>query len=232
MISKSSLKRRRRAAAIFVAAAVAVLLAPAAEASSQSMQFRVEPLQSRSCGYRCPNVVVADGVIEPDTPDQFVNFARQAASATNLKSVMLINSPGGNVVASMEFGAKLRALGMSAIVAGYGSDGMRAGPTAGECVSACVYALMGAVHRIAPTQSRVALHRMSVAQSEIPSRDHPGYVSRRFADVRLVDIVARYAQQMGVSPEVVRQAESLDPDHIRSLSPGEMRRWRLATPKL
>ena len=38
---------------------------------------------------------------------------------------MLINSPGGNVVASMEFGAALRELGMAAIVAGYGSDGMR-----------------------------------------------------------------------------------------------------------
>jgi hypothetical protein len=30
----------------------------------------------------------------------------------------------------------------------------------------------------------------------------------------------------------VRQAESLEPDHIRSLSSGEMRRWKLATPKL
>jgi hypothetical protein len=37
---------------------------------------------------------------------------------------------------------------------------------------------------------------------------------------------------MGVSPEVVLQAESLDPDHIRALSSAEMRRWRLASPKL
>ena len=50
----------------------------------------------------------------------------------NLKSLMLINSPGGNVVASMEFGAELRQLGMAAIVAGYGSDGMKAGPTPGN----------------------------------------------------------------------------------------------------
>jgi hypothetical protein len=214
-------------------AALALLAAPmAAHAGSEPMRFRVEPLQSADCGYRCPNVVVADGVIEPDTPQAFVDFARQAARASNLKSVMLINSPGGNVVASMEFGASLRQLGMSAIVAGYGSDGMRAGPTSGECVSACVYALMGAVRRVAPEQSRVALHRMSVTQSELPSRGRAGAYSRRYADERLVDIVARYARQMGVSPEVVRQAESLDADHIRMLSPGEMRRWKLATPKL
>ena len=201
-------------------------------AGSQPMQFRVAPLMSGSCGARCPNVLIADGVIEPDTPQAFVDFARDAARTQNLKSVMLINSPGGNVVASMEFGAQLRQFGMAAIVASYASDGMRAGPTAGECVSACVYALMGAVRRVAPQQSRVALHRMSVSLAEAPTRGHAGGFSRRLADGRLVEVVANYARQMGVSPEVVRQAERGDPDHIQMLSPGEMRRWRLASPKL
>jgi len=203
-----------------------------ASASSAPMQFHVEPLQSGNCGYNCPNVVVADGIIEPDTPEEFVDFARQVARAPNLRAVMLINSPGGNVVASMEFGAKLRQLGMAAIVASYGSDGRRAGATPGECVSACVYALMGAVRRVAPARSRVALHRMSVSQAEAPTRGHVGFVSRRFADSRLVGILARYARQMGVSPDVVIQAESLQPDHIRALSQREMKRWRLASPKL
>jgi len=222
----------RWAARAALSVALAGLAPGLAEAGSQPMRFQVEPLQSRDCGYKCPNVVVADGVIEPDTPQQFIDFARSAARGSNLKSVMLINSPGGNVVASMEFGAKLRELGMAAIVASYGSDGMQAGPTPGECVSACVYALMGAVKRVAPEQSRVALHRMSVSQSETPTRGHMGSVTRRFADGRLVDIVARYARTMGVSPEVVLQAESQDPDHIRALSSAEMRRWRLASPKL
>ena len=224
-----------RFSGVLRALAASLVLAGAAapaRAGSQPMQFRVEPLLSESCGARCPNVLVADGVIEPDTPQTFVDFAREAARTQNLKSVMLINSPGGNVVASMEFGARLRELGMAAIVAGYGSDGMRAGPTAGECVSACVYALMGAVRRVAPQQSHVALHRMSVSLSEPPGRGRPGVVSRRLADGRLVDVVANYARQMGVSPEVVRQAERGDPDHIQLLSASEMRRWRLASPRL
>jgi hypothetical protein len=203
-----------------------------AAAGSEPMRFRVEPLQSQDCGYSCPNVVVADGVIEPNTPEEFVAFAHQAAHSPNLRAVMLINSPGGNVVASMELGAKLRELGMAAIVASYGYDGQRSGATPGECVSACVYALMGAVRRVAPVQSRVALHRMSVSQTDDSTRGHIGIVTRRFADSRLVDIVARYARQMGVSPDVVIQAESLEPDHIRSLSQREMKRWRLASPKL
>ena len=215
-----------------LAAAALLIAAAPARAGAGPMQFRVEPLQMEGCGMRCPNVVVADGVIEPDTPQQFVDFAREAARSQNLKSVMLINSPGGNVVASMEFGARLRQLGMAAIVASYGYDGMHAGPTAGECVSACVYALMGAVKRIAPEASHVALHRMSVSQTDMPTRGHPGGVTRRLADGRLVDIVAKYARTMGVSPEVVRQAERGDPDHVQLLSAGEMRRWRLASPKL
>jgi hypothetical protein len=213
-------------------AAFACLSPGLALAGSATMQFHLEPLQSGDCGYNCPNVVVADGVIEPETPQDFVDFAHQAAKAPNLKAIMLINSPGGNVVASMEFGAKLRQLGMAAIVASYGYDGRRSGATPGECVSACVYALMGAVRRVAPIESRVALHRMSVSQSEAPARGHVGFVTRRFADTHLVRIVARYARQMGVSPDVVIQAESLPPDHIRALSQREMRRWRLASPKL
>ena len=213
-------------------AALACFSPGLAWAGSEPMHFQVEPLQSGNCGYNCPNVVVADGVIEPDTPEEFVDFARQVAHAPRLRAVMLINSPGGNVVASMEFGAKLRQLGMAAIVASYGNDGRRAGATPGECVSACVYALMGAVRRVAPAQSRVALHRMSVSQSRAPARGQSGFVTRRFADTRLVRIVARYARQMGVSPDVVIQAESLQPDHIRALSQREMKRWRLASPKL
>jgi hypothetical protein len=78
----------------------------------------------------------------------------------------------------------------------------------------------------------VALHRMSVSTAEAPTRSHAGGVSRRLADGRLVDVVANYARQMGVSPEVVRQAERGDPDHVQMLSANEMRRWRLASPKL
>jgi hypothetical protein len=37
---------------------------------------------------------------------------------------------------------------------------------------------------------------------------------------------------MGVSPEVVRAAESLPPDHIRILSAADIARWRLAVSRL
>ena len=84
--------------------------------------------------------------------------------------------------------------------------------------------MMGAVKRIAPPLSHVALHRMSITL-----KDAGGGPSRRFADSRLVSLLARYAAEMGVSPAIVFTAESLPPDRIHLLTRGEMRRTRLAT---
>ena len=187
------------------------------------MTFSIADLAGPECGERCPKVVVAEGVIEAETPEDFLRFARGAALAQGLRAVVFIDSPGGNVVGSMELGSAFRQLRLAAIVAGYARSGGLSGPVAGECVSACVYALMGAVRRVAPTMSRVALHRMSIA----PEFGAGGV--RRFADAHLVGVVANYAKRMGVSPNVVRAAEALAPDHVRLLSARELRAWGLAT---
>ncbi len=189
------------------------------------MKFRVARLDAPSCGAQCPAVVIAEGVIEAETPSAFVEFARTSAVPLGVRSVVFINSPGGNVLASMELGTAFRRLHVAAIVAGYATSGALSGPVAGECVSACVYALMGAVRRVAPTMSQIALHRMSVVESDATAQ---GGVSRRFARPSMVALLARYAARMGVDPALVFRAESLPPDHIEVLSARQMRRWRLA----
>ena len=59
--------------------AVAVTPAAAQEHGS-SMSFRVAPLESHECGRHCPDVIVADGVIEAQTPQAFVNFLKSGSS--------------------------------------------------------------------------------------------------------------------------------------------------------
>jgi hypothetical protein len=219
----------RRVFALMVAVLAFCLVAPAARAQQSPMRFRVARMDSPSCGQKCPDVIVAEGVIEEDTPLAFVEFARTATFAPGLRNVVFINSPGGNVVASMELGMAFRQLRVAAVVAGFASTGAVSGPIAGECASACVYAFMGAVRRVAPPVSHVALHRMSVTLSG--ENGDPG-VYRRFADPHMVALLSRYAERMGVSPEVVRAAESLPPDHIRILSAADIARWRLAVSRL
>jgi len=214
---------------LLVAMLALSLVAPGARAQQSPMRFRVARMDSPSCGANCPEIIVAEGVIEEGTPLAFVEFARSATFAPGLRNVVFLNSPGGNVVASMELGMAFRQLRVAAVVAGFASNGAVSGPIAGECASACVYAFMGAVRRVAPAVSHLALHRMSVT---LPDADLHNGVYRRFADPQMVALLARYAARMGVSPELVRTAERLKPDHIQILSAADIARWRLAVSRL
>jgi hypothetical protein len=198
------------------------LLPAASHAEPGSMTFRVEPLEAGGCGARCPHVIVADGVIEADTPQAFVDFLRSDSSDSKLRRIVFFNSRGGNVVASMVFGRILRELRVAGVVGRFEAGT----PYVGECLSACVYAMMGAVRRVAPPGSEVALHRMSIVESEGWGASH---LSRSFADPPMVAVLKRYASRMGVSPALVGAAESLPPDTVRVLSRDEMRRWAFAT---
>ena len=200
--------------------------AQTARAESGSMTFRVAPLDVGRCGVRCPHVIVADGVIESSTPQAFVDFLKSGAEDSKLKRIVFFNSRGGNVVASMTFGHILRELRIAGVVGRFHAEG-DPGPFVGECLSACVYAMMGAVRRVAPPGSEVALHRMSIVETE-----GAGWFGQRttrsFADPPMVAVLARYARRMGVSPALVRAAELLPPDTMHVLSSEEMRRWSFA----
>jgi hypothetical protein len=218
-------------AALALAGAALAASAQAAKAQSAPMSFRLAKLEGRGCGARCPRVIVAEGVIEEDTPETFISFLASAADATDLKDVVVINSPGGRVVASMRFGAALRKLRAAVIVARFGNGDDLDLPTAGQCMSACVYAMMGGVKRIVPPASRLGIHRMS-------SLDNGGLPGRTFAPATptyasddMVTALASYAAQMGVNPAVIRLAESIPPEEIHIVSAAELRRWRLASPK-
>jgi hypothetical protein len=219
---------RRRASIGAVVGLAALFGSVAASASSSSMTFRVQPLATGGCGARCPHVIVADGVIESETPQAFVDFLKSGADDKKLRRVVFINSRGGNVVASMMFGHILRELRAASVIGRFDFGG-EAGPYVGECLSACVYAMMGAVRRVAPPGSEVALHRMSIVESKDGGWGAATRVTRSFADAPMVAVLARYASRMGVNPDLVRVAEALPPDTMHVLTRDEMRRWSFAT---
>ena len=213
-------------AGAFAVAGAAVIPA-VAQTHGPPMSFRVAALESHECGRHCPDVIVADGVIEAQTPQAFVNFLKSGGSDSKLRRIVFFNSRGGNVVASMVFGHILRGLRIAGVVGRFEADG-DPGPYVGECLSACVYALMGAVRRVAPPGSEVGLHRMSIVESEGGGL-FGSHVQRSFADPPMVAVLGRYARRMGVDPALVRRAESLPPDTVHVLTRDEMRRWSLAT---
>jgi hypothetical protein len=214
-------------------AALCCVLAPLG-ARAGEMTFRlVEFGNPAKCRQACPQGIAAEGEIASRTPQAFLDFIGAHIRSGRLHSIVLMHSQGGQVVASMELGEAFRKIGAAVIVA-------RAPPGravadgsvfSGRCYSACVYALMGAIKRVVPSQSRVGIHRMFTFEPN-RSPDSPSGLSRAYAAPPLVKRLEDYAEAMGINPELVWTAEGIDPDEIRVLTGTEMRRWHLAVQKL
>jgi hypothetical protein len=190
------------------------------------MTFRTMPVGDR-CGARCPQVIIADGEITNRTPDDFVAFVRRQAQKPNARGVILLNSQGGRVAASMQLGKLFRTAGAAVIVARAGPRGM----APGRCYSACVYALMGASKRVIPNASKVGIHRMFAYGLGGASPEDTSRYERVYATPDLVQRLSDYAGLMGVSREIVHTAERVTPDQLRIVTPQEIRRWRLGSEK-
>jgi ATP-dependent protease ClpP protease subunit len=199
-------------------------------ACAEEMSFRRVTMAARQCGGQCPQVVAAEGEIVEETPDTFVRFLRTHVGDGPLRGILLIDSPGGKVIASMELGQELRKLGMAVVVARVGAEG---GPlVSGRCYSACVYALMGGLKRVIPRQSRVGIHRMFNYVDGVDPESGEVLRSRRYADGGMRRALARYSASMGISRDLIALAERTSPDRVHLLSAAEIARWRLGTPNL
>ena len=142
------------------------------------------------------------------------------ADEPGLRDVVVLNSPGGRVVASMRLGAALRKLDAAVIVARFGKEGDLDLPIAGQCMSACVYAMMGGSKRVVPPESRVGIHRMSSQESGLPvGRSRPA-TGLSYASDDMVDALAALCARRWASvPTVIRSAERISPEQIHIVSP-------------
>lgn len=221
---------RRMASGILAAAAVALSAGLSLAQSAPPMSFEVVPTGDITrCGDRCVRVIVARGEIVSDTPERFLEFVRQHARDKRMRAVIFVDSPGGLVVSSMRLGLLFRKLGAAAVVARVFPGGTNQF-SAASCASACVYALMGAKKRVVPPQSRVVLHRM-YAYERFGSTDGSGSaLQKTYRNSSLAGKLAVYARTMGVSPDVIRTAESIAPEGIHIATQADLRRWKLAVP--
>ncbi|PWB89483.1 MULTISPECIES: hypothetical protein [Methylocystis] len=216
---------------VFIALCVAALVP--AFAHAEDMSFRVVSVSSGGCGANCPQVIAAQGEIGPETPDAFVAFVRENARGGNLHGIVLLDSPGGKVVASMELGQAIRKLGMAVIVARPAADQSRTmALVSGRCYSACVYALMGGRRRVIPPQSSVGIHRMFNYSTSFDIAEGGLVRERNYDDGGMLQTLSRYAAMMGVSTELVKLAERTSPDKLYVLTGADIARWRLGSRKL
>lgn len=182
------------------------------------------------CGRNCPAVIAAEGEITDSTPSQFLEFVRENVSQANLHAVVFLNSPGGKVAASMELGRAFRRIGAAVIVAQVdpNSPGRVNSFIGGRCLSACVYALIGARKRVIPPESLVGIHRMFAYVDGVDARgDEERY--RLYDNGTMRSILSHYTGMMGVSPALITMAEHISSDRIHILTRREISRYRLGS---
>jgi hypothetical protein len=205
----------------------AVLSGPAACANE--MGFSIVTIgSSMQCGGNCPSVIAANGEITNNTPAAFVDFLQRNALQTRLHAIVLLDSPGGKVVASMELGKILRRLGAAVVVARAGGESSNGALLAGRCFSACVYAFIGGKKRVIPPQSAAGIHRMFTYDYGVDPSGLVGERHQHFDDGGMASILSRYTGRMGVNPQIIAAAEHITPEQIHIVSRAEMARWHLA----
>ena len=199
----------------FVAAALAACgLVALLAGGARAMEFHLQSVgYGAECRAHCPRVIVAQGQISNSTPEEFIEFLRENAGDRDLRTVVLINSQGGYVVASMELGQIFRRIGAATVVSR-------------QCLSACVYAFMGGVRRVAPRGTSLGIHRMFANTSDGGFESAP---HRVYDDGSLAGALARYSARMGVSRDLIRYAERISSNSIHVVTPAQMTQWRLAS---
>ena len=194
---------------------------------AQEMSFRV-------IGAPGARVIAVQGEINDDTPDAFLNFVTENVGGGHVHGVVLLDSPGGKVVASMELGRAIRRLGMAVVVARPAGDPERSALSlaSGRCYSACVYALMGGTRRVVPPGSKVGVHRMFNYSTNFDLAEGGVVRERNLDDGGMRATLSDYARSMGVSTDLVMLAERTSPDQLYMLTGADIARWRLASRKL
>jgi hypothetical protein len=206
---------------------------PLEAAHAEDMSFQlVSVSRSAGCGDQCPSVITAQGQITDSTPSEFLSFVQGNIGRSDLHAVVFLDSPGGKVVAAMELGRLWRRLGIAAIV-GRADPGSSSASQflAGRCLSACVYALIGAKKRVVPDGSMVGIHRMFFYDGESGLLGDGSAGRRHYDDGGMKALLSHYTSRMGVSPELISIAERISSDNIHILSRAEIARYHLATAK-
>jgi hypothetical protein len=200
---------------------VACLFANAAIA----MTFSLNAINDPSCGRECPKIIVASGEIELDSDDKFVRFIKSEVLTEKITSIVLMSSPGGNLVGSLKLGMAIRQFGFSVMV-GQVNGGVF---MSARCYSACAYALAGGRSRIVPDGGQVGVHKAWTNERSMRDIVGGGNIGARVSVEGYSPVVERYLKLMGVSERLMALADATPSSSIRVLNRAELKSLRVMT---
>jgi len=204
---------------VFVCALVLLITLPGAawaqgRSAIQPMRFVLvdEDVSCDHCRY-----IRAVGDIEYFTAAQFRDFVK-AYGLEGQRLTVVLNSPGGDVIAGLRLGRAIRDYGFNTQV-GFPQRLPRGGYRlrVGDCASSCTFAFLGGVQRYAG-DDMIGVHRFFPGNLEPDNR-----VVMRPGDDAVAAMIKVYAIDMGVDAEFVDLSLAIPPADLRYLSNAELR---------
>jgi hypothetical protein len=215
-----------------LAPTLAAGLATATDPSAMRFAWHMEG-PADGCGNVCRTWISAVGVITPDTPRDFEQFAE----GNNVQGATLVlDSSGGAVMAALALGRAIRRFDMTTTVGRtvvLPSDSGQARATLSPdatCESMCAFLLLGGMRRYVPPEAAVRVHMIWLgdkrdrAQEASYSADELGLVQQN------IGRMARYTVDMGGNIELLEAALQVPPwKPLHALAAEELRRMHLTT---
>lgn len=239
--------------AAILPAAAAPANAPARKATipqlKDPMIFYLAQGEPNSCGLGCDEWIAAEGEITNGTAERMRAFLKRLGGKSNSRPIYF-HSPGGVTSESMAIGRLMRERGMIARVgrslpfdcAGSETDrtcvaAKRSGRPLvarlviyqGGCLSACVYAIVGARLREISPEARLGIHAAKTVLLGVPKNVIISAQTRARFAAENQQAIRRYLVEMAIPTGLLDAAEKIPNSSIYFLSRDEMVRFKIDT---
>ena len=214
-----------------------------ADLRRRPMIFFVAKGAPNACGAGCREWIAAEGTIDPDAAQRFRDFL---AALPRRDLPVFLNSTGGSAGQSAGLGKILREHRMTAGVGRTIPEGCgntvpvddacrrvmqskrehtaRLLTSGARCLSACVYAIVGASVRQVARDAQLGIHSVRIVP--LPGRS-PTLPAPKVDDIH--QLLKRYLVEMGVDPALIDAAAKISHDKIRYMSRDEIARFGIET---
>ncbi len=155
--------------------------------------------------------IYADGPIDADAGPRLDRLIKD--NDIPPKSLLYLNSPGGDFMGGITLGRVIRSALMLTYVGRETADRLK--PQAGECLGACALAFLGGDFRYLVDGSIYGVHRFKAANADGQGADTAQVVSAE---------VVQYIRDMDVDPALFTEMSKVGPGEINRLSTADLKR--------
>jgi hypothetical protein len=218
---------------MLLALQVVLILVVLAIAPAVGQTFQSGPIKFRLAsdgGTGGNEWIVADGDITFETDKVFREFLASKQIARGARFEVYLNSPGGDFLGGVRLGETIREFGFGTRVARSVPLGITFGSyqfetdEPGSCFSACAFAFVGGVWRIAPDRSLGVHQRYS--KEALAQPNAPKFNALDFSNQQMIDgLLVEYVVRMGVDARFLTRASTTAPTDMYTFTSDEMKQF-------